>query len=112
MLASRHETSVANARTYQSAAAPAAHNDNGTRNLPALNEVVTASSLGVYHWEPDCPLATMQSLRKDHRGYSPRHQGIRLSRREAELRGYRPCPYCEEIEYWRGIQSSHANTLH
>lgn len=85
-------------------ALPASHAPEQSPNVPAYASQVRAGIMGLYHWKADCPLDGAPSLRHD-ASRVQRKPHIVIKRDEAEIRGFRACAYCMEIEYWRGRQA-------
>ena len=78
--------------------------DETSFNVPSPDAPVTCSLLEIYQWEPDCPLAGAKVLSQYETHSHPSHKNSRMTRREAEKRGYRPCVYCTEIAFWRAAR--------
>ena len=72
--------------------------------------LVRSGPLGLYHWNPRCPLENARS-RRSHSAKRVTCTRNRLTRREAELKSLRACPYCQEIGYWQMVktQDDHSN---
>jgi hypothetical protein len=74
--------------------------DNADNDKPPLQAIVRRGPLSVYHWGSGCPLENARSLRADSNGLSE-YSRTAMTRRDADLKGLRPCQYCLEIGYWK-----------
>jgi hypothetical protein len=74
--------------------------DNTDSDILPTHMTVRRGPLDLYHWTPDCPLENARSLRT---GSNRPVEFARttLTRRDAELKGLRPCGYCLEIDFWK-----------
>lgn len=80
------------------------HYDETSFKVPPPDARVTPGILEIYQWEPDCPLAGTKALSLNGTHTYASRKSKRMTRREAEERGYRPCIYCIEIVFWRAAR--------
>ena len=89
------------ASSPSSIVAASAYSDDVLLDLPPSFMPVACDRRAFYHWQSDCPLSKSFPRQSPVMHNIVHHKDRWMTRRKAELAGYKPCVYCAEINFWR-----------